>query len=137
VLVDSNIIIYSLDVDSPKYHSAVNFIESNRGKLYFAHQNVLEALRVITHPTFYKMVGRLSIEALDRTVERGVIVSPTENAYLLALELIKKYELNGNNIFDGYLVATALSNGIDIIATDNERHFKKFKEIQVYNPFKQ
>lgn len=47
----------------------------------------------------------------------------------------KKYGLEGDEIFDAYLVATEISNGIRYIITDNEADFKKYKPIAVLNPF--
>ena len=38
-------------------------------------------------------------------------------------------------VFDAYLAATALCNGVETIATDNVRDFSKFSEIKVINPF--
>jgi predicted nucleic acid-binding protein len=34
-------------------------------------------------------------------------------------------------------VATMLTHNIKTIATDNEKHFRKFKEIKVFNPFEE
>jgi len=65
----------------------------------------------------------------------------TENALTLifaqqnTFELIKKYNVSGTEIFDAYLVATALSNNILTIVTDNVKYLSKYKEITVLNPF--
>lgn len=63
------------------------------------------------------------------------IISPTQATYYLWLELVKKYQLIGNRIFDAYLVATALTNSINTVATDNVKDFKKFTELKIINPF--
>lgn len=138
MLIDTNILVYSVNLDSPKYKQAISFISENIGQLEIAHQNILEAIRVLTHKKF-SHPKRLK-EALSATlsiVRSCSLISPNQNTLYLGLELIKKHKLSGNKIFDAYLTATALSNGINTIATDNTRDFKKFKEIKLLNPFLQ
>lgn len=76
-----------------------------------------------------------AFEAIGGIAKGIEIIYPRFDTYHIALELIKKYHLKSDQVFDGYLAATALSNGIDTIATDNVKDFKKFKEIKVKNPF--
>lgn len=136
MLVDTNILVYSVNLDSTKHRYAIKFIRENMGRLEIAHQNILEAIRVLTHKKF-SHPKRLK-EALNATLSIArlcSLISPNQNTIYLALELIKKHELSGNRIFDAYLAATALSNGTNTIATDNVRDFKKFKEIRIINPF--
>lgn len=49
--------------------------------------------------------------------------------------VFKTHKLKTDLVFDAYLVATALSNDIDTIATDNTRDFKKFSDLNIINPF--
>ena len=74
----------------------------------------------------------LAIQAVSKFCR---VISPTQTTYYLALELISKHKLVGNRIFDAYLAATAMSNSIDIIATDNTADFKKFTDLKIINPF--
>ena len=52
MLIDSNILIYAINTDSPKHKKAQGFLEENLGDLEIAHQNVLETIRVLTHGKF-------------------------------------------------------------------------------------
>ncbi|MBI4096532.1 MAG: PIN domain-containing protein [Candidatus Levybacteria bacterium] len=136
MLIDTNILVYSINLDSLKYKQAKEFINNNLGRLEIAHQNILEAIRVLTHKKFSN--PRKLKEALSSTLsiaQSCSLISPNQNTLYLALELIKKHNLSGNRIFDAYLTATALSNGITSIATDNTRDFKKFNGIKTINPF--
>jgi len=136
MIIDSNILIYAINTDSPKNRKAQEFLRENLKNLEVTHQNILETLRVLTHPKFSKpMRIKLALTATRAISKSCRIISPTQTTYYLWLELINKHALIGNRIFDAYLTATALSNGIDIIATDNTKDFKKFKEIKVINPF--
>ena len=66
-------------------------------------------------------------------------IYPTHETLDITLALIQKYNISGSEIFDAYLVATVMSNDCFVIATDNEKHLKKyteFTEFTVINPFK-
>ena len=84
-----------------------------------------------------KDLAKISLNAILSITKSRFVISPNQNTYYIWIELVKNYNLNGNRIFDAYLAATALSNGINQIATDNTRDFKKFKEIKLINPFSQ
>lgn len=136
MIIDSNILIYAINADSPKNKKAQEFLRENLKDLEITHQNILETIRVLTHQKFSKPMGlKLALTAIQAISQSCRIISPTQTTYYLWLELINKYALTGNRIFDAYLAATALSNGIDIIATDNVADFKKFKGLKVINPF--
>lgn len=128
--------VYALNKSSPQYSIARRFLRIFEGKLNIAHQNVLETLRVITHPTYKRHFGTVNVGKVQDFIEEMNVLSPSGLTYFLNFELIKKYKISGNTVFDAYLVATMLSNNIKIIVTDNEKHFLKFEEIKVFNPFK-
>lgn len=137
MLIDSNILIYAINLDSPKSKIAQTFLEENLGKLEITHQNILESIRVLTHPKFSNpMKIKACLKALASISESSHILYPDQRSYYIVLELMENYNLSGNRIFDAYLVAIMLSYGIKEIATDNERDFKKFEGIHVVNPFK-
>lgn len=136
MIVDSNILVYSIDKFSPKHSKAQKFLEENLNILEVAHQNIFETLRVITYPKFPNpMKLKDAVDAVERILKVCSIVSPNWRTQRIALELIKKYKLSSDIVFDAYLAATALSNDIKTIATDNVADFKKFKEIEIFNPF--
>jgi len=63
------------------------------------------------------------------------LILQTQETLYIGLELIKKYSLSADKVFDAYLAATALGNDIKVIATDNTKDFKVFKGIELLNPF--
>ncbi|MBU1000317.1 PIN domain-containing protein [Patescibacteria group bacterium] len=136
MIIDSNILIYAINADSPKNRKAQEFLKKNLKDLEITHQNVLETIRILTHQKFSKPMGlKITLTAIQAISQSCRIISPTQTTYYLWLELVDKYALKGNRIFDAYLAATALSNGIDVIVTDNVLDFKKFKGLKVVNPF--
>lgn len=136
ILLDSNLIVYSLNNSSPKQAKSQEFIRSNLKILCLSHQNILESIRVLTHPKFSNPMtsGRAS-EAVWAIASAVNLITPNQESLFLVKELIAKYELKGNKIFDAYLVATAMANEVFTIVTDNIKDLKKFKEINVVNPF--
>lgn len=76
------------------------------------------------------MNSESAIKAILAIMEICQIIIPKFGTEFMALELIKRLGLTGNRIFDAYLAATALSNNVDLIATDNTKDFKQFKEIK-------
>jgi len=138
MLIDSNILVYSLNSASLKNKSSQKFINENLKTAVIAHQNIFETLRVITHSKYPNpMPSGSAIKALLSITNTLSVISPDERTQPLAFELINKYNVNGNQIFDAYLIATALSNDIKTIATDNTKHFKIYEEINIANPFNQ
>lgn len=136
MLIDSNILVYAINSSSPKHLHAQSFIQGNVGKLQIAHQNIFETLRVLTHSKYPNpMKTNEAVGAVENILKVCDIISPDYKTHRIALELIKKYKIVSNQIFDAYLAATAISNGIDTVATDNIKDLKRFSEIKVINPF--
>lgn len=136
ILIDTNILIYSINADSPKHIQAQKFLKENIAILNISHQNILEAIRVLTHQKFPKpMKINDALSSIKVIYEALQIILPNQSTFYFTMELIKTYKITGNRIFDAYLAATALSNGLNTIATDNEKDFKGIEEIKIYNPF--
>ncbi|MDP3758439.1 MAG: type II toxin-antitoxin system VapC family toxin [Candidatus Daviesbacteria bacterium] len=136
MLIDTNILIYAINEDSPKHKLAKEFLSWNKQTLVISHQVILEAIRVLTHPRFSKpMQSASAVKSVSAIAAACQIIIPNYQTYYLTLELINKFSLSGNRIFDAYLASTAITNEIYQIATDNVRDFKKFKEVKVVNPF--
>lgn len=137
MLVDTNVLVYAINVASPKHDRAREFLKDHQENLSIAHQNIFEALRVLTHNRFPNpMKPKSAIESVSAITQACQIIVPDHKTSYIALELIKKHGLSGNQMFDAYLAATALSNETNVIATDNERHFQDFPGIRIFNPFK-
>jgi predicted nucleic acid-binding protein len=137
MLLDTNIIIYSLSSKSSKKEKAQRFILSKKNKLVIAHQNINEAIRLLTHPKTPKRIStKKAIRIVSNATSELKIITPKPTTLHTALILIKKYNIRSNQIFDAYLVATMITNSLSKIATDNEKDFKIFKGISVINPFR-
>lgn len=138
MLVDSNILVYSINTVSPKHKPAQKFLLGEASRLYVAQQNFFETLRILTHPKFPNpMSVSNALTAVSQITNALKIISPNYETYYIAIELIRKYGIKSDKVFDAYLAATMSSNKIQTIATDNEKDFKVFQGLKVYNPFRQ
>jgi toxin-antitoxin system PIN domain toxin len=136
-LIDSNVLIYAINEASPKHRRAQQFLQDNINNIAVAQQNILESVRVLTHSKFPNPM--LSHEALGSVLaitDNAKLLTPSKTTYYLFMDLIDKYKLAGDKIFDAYLIATALSNGVNVVATDNIKDFKNVSEIKAIDPFK-
>ncbi len=137
MLIDTNILIYALNTQSPHYKDAQKFILQVQSQGVVAHQNIVEAMRVLTHPTFPASMNSIdAIESIEGITQGLRVIYPTSLTLPIFNEMTRKYALGGNAIFDGYLTATMIANGEKEIATDNTRHFIRFELVTVNNPFK-
>src|SRR3989344_6097537 len=117
MLVDTNILVYAINADSSRHKTAKAFLNEFKTDLEVAHQNILESLRVLTHPKYSKVMNaKDALEAVLSITSAYRLISPALQTVYIALELIKKYHFKSDQVFDCYLTATALSNNIDTIA---------------------
>ena len=138
VLVDSNLLIYAINSSSPKHQIAQKFIRDHSGEFTLAHHNILETLRVLTHPKFPSpMKVKDAIVAVSKIVEAAQVIFPSLETYHVVISMIEQYKLTANRIYDAYLVATMITNELNIIVTDNENDFRIFPQIKIINPFKE
>ena len=136
ILIDSNIIIYAINRTSPKHSSAQKFLQDNIANLAVSQQNILESLRVLTHRKFeYPMETEAALEAVSAISDNSKVIGPSKVTEYIFMDLLKKYGASGDKIFDIYLVSTALSSGVNIIATDNIKDFAHISEVKTISPF--
>lgn len=135
-LIDSNILVYAINMSSPKHEVAQEFLQAHLGKMAIAQQNILETLRVLTHTKFSSpMTSEDAADAVERITSTAQVIFPAYQTIDVAQALIQKYQLKGDAVLDAYLAATALTAGITSIATDNVKDFAKFEQLKVVNPF--
>ncbi len=63
------------------------------------------------------------------------LIVPKETTASLTLDLLGSRSVRGGKIFDLFLAATMLDNGVKTIYTENIRDFEGLQEIEAVNPF--
>lgn len=138
ILIDTNILVYAINSSSPKHRASQEYLKANAANAVVTHQNVMEALRVLTHRKFQNpMSAKDAQRAVDAIVKHVRVITPSYTAYELAKMLILEQQLRGNAIFDAYLAATALASGVNVIATDIVKDFRGYEKLKVVDPFSQ
>jgi len=140
-LIDSNILVYAYNEDSPYYQKAKEIRDEGAlGKLpcSLAPQNLYEFFSIITDSR--KIGNHLSTNEALTEIEKYYssqidIIYPKETTPLKVIELTKKYQIKRQEVHDIHLLATMLENDVLGIYTRNDVHFRKYEEIKVINPF--
>ncbi|MBD3365760.1 PIN domain-containing protein [candidate division WWE3 bacterium] len=131
-LLDSNVLVYAVNAKSDFHGEALqvyNQLELGLFKGIVAHQNVLEATRVLTHGKYKETLSpSVALERMAPVLSLCRIVHPGYHSWRIVSELITKYDLKSNMVFDAYLVATMLTNDIHRVVTFNSTDFELFSE---------
>lgn len=138
-LIDTNVLIYSYDQTCKFHDPSYSFLGhgiSGELNLYISHQNLLEFLAVVINPK--RVQHPLSInEAYQKIVIYETsfsLICPLPETFITFTGLVNRYQTFRQRIFDMYLVATALDNGIQQICTWNIKDFQKIDEIIARTP---
>lgn len=140
-LVDSNLLVYTHDQQSPFHQRAISFIKNKISQEGFAisPQNIFEATAILTdpkraqQPLSSSQVNSVFAPYLDHP--RIAILNINKSILQQALTLFKEPEKKGQFIFDTVLAATIVQQGLDGIYTANKKDFKQFgQNFKVVNP---
>ena len=140
-LVDTNVLVYAADESSPFHKASKNLRDKGlRGQvsLCIFPQILSEFFAVITDSK--RVTNPRSQQEAITEIEkyfRSKQISkfpPGPDVIEIMLDLLNRYNIKKQEIFDLQLVATMLSNDITRIYTFNYGHFQKFKEIEALEP---
>lgn len=138
-LIDSNVLISSYDETEKQHPESYMLVEKAIGgelQAFLAHQNLLEYLAVTTDPSRVK--NPLSVEKaltnIDFYTSHIAVIFPKWTTLTTLKRLLGQKPAIKGKIFDLYLVAAALDNGINHICTWNTSDFKGLSEVEVFTP---
>ncbi|MBI2487381.1 MAG: PIN domain-containing protein [Deltaproteobacteria bacterium] len=140
--IDTNILVYAYNLDSPLNQRASAFLEDDiltgNIKACLPFQSLYEFYAIITDP-------RRVEKPVEPKEAKGVIeaytrarnipkIYPRKSNLKNTFDLLSKYNITKQEIFDVVFVATLLDNGVDGIITRNTKHFERFEFLKVLNP---
>lgn len=131
LLLDTNVLIYSIDEGS-KYFKQANKIFSRSLELYTTSKNLSEFLSVVTRIPKNPMSLKDALLVVEDFTDALTVIYPDENSFSIFLKLLKQYQPIGLHIHDYEIISIALSNKIKTVATFNEKDFEKVNEIELY-----
>ena len=135
---DSHLFVYSQDIKSPFYKVTSHLFSrvlSGEIEIVCAQQNIIETENVLIR--FYqkdssKIVNILEDILLNYNID---VITPDPKTYEHYHDLIIKSK-QPYDLYDYFLAATMLDNGIDRILTGNTKDFTQIPGIEAVNPFK-
>ena len=142
ILFDANVLIHAHAVDSP-FHAIARHVRDQAAQglmeACLSPQVLCEFFSVITD----ERVARPALPAAQAKREiryywhesRFTRILPTEHTIHRLVQLLERRHIRGSDIFDVFLVATMLENGVRTIYTQNVRDFEVYSELHVINPF--
>lgn len=140
-VVDTNILIYGVDRDSPDHLLCHSLLEKWRRQAtpwYVTWGIVYEFLRIVTHPRVLKKpmsndAAWSFIDALFASPQLHLLIE-TENHRYVAKEVFKEVKnLTGNLVFDTHTAILMRERGIRKIYT-RDRDFNRFPFIEAIDP---
>lgn len=131
VLVDTNILVYSVDQDSMFFERSRALLESPDFELTTTSKNIAELLVVLTKSTGYNLDNQLVLEVLDGIRRNMRIIYPDQKSLDILSDLIRLYDPKGLRIHDMEIIAISLAHDINLVATFNVNDFKPVNEIEL------
>jgi predicted nucleic acid-binding protein len=139
-LVDTNVLLRSVDLSHPMNSNATNAINTLRNSgelLHIVPQNLIEFWNVYTRPLERNGLGRTAVET-EAEVKRLKTLFPllldTEAIYQEWEKLAIAYGIRGINVHDARLVAAMLVHGLTHILTFNMSDFARYAEVTAVHP---
>ena len=119
MLLDANVLLYSVDEDSPFHHRAVTWLtEALNGphRVGIPWTSLWAFVRIASNP-------RASSSRPG---------SPSPARAVILRDLITRYDLRGNLVPDAALAAMCIEHGIAMVSADSD--FARFPELTWINP---
>lgn len=131
--VDTNVLIYLFDQESPFHRSTIRVLKQaveKRVELVITHQNIVEFVRVLND--WYHLPIREVIEHASSLVERDIsTVSPLPTTLKKFLRLCQSSTNGTREIFDLYLAATLLDHGVTTLVTNDRGGFQRIHGFRI------
>ena len=132
ILLDTNVLIYSIDQDSKFFGKSQNIIKNGDINLFTTIKNISELLSVITRFEQNNIDVNEAISIVKNFENITTILYPNYNSYQMFKKLLNKYKPTGLQIHDFEIISISLNNNINDIATFDTKDYKNIDEISIY-----
>ena len=131
VLLDTNILVYSIDEESRFFQRAQRIISNTNYDLFTTSKNLSEFLAVVTRFPKNALTIDEALQSIDDFQTFTTILFPTDRTTHVFRELLLKYKPTGLKIHDFEIVSIGLANQIKKIATLNVKDVQEIEEIDI------
>jgi len=139
MIVDANLLLYSVDVDSPHHGRAVEWLSSvltGEVRVGLPVQTVGAFVRIVTHPRAAQrpLTVEQAWEVVDGWLASPVAWVPAASVRTLRItrDLMVRHHLGSGMATDTQLAALALEHGVPVVSADSD--FARFPEVTWINP---
>ena len=139
ILIDTNLLIYAHNVESPVYDRASVWFKSvlvTAAPVRLAWNSIHGFLRLTTQPKIFRTpyttdeATAIVTSWLARPSVR--ILEPGDLYWFTLRNLMNKHEVRGRLVMDAHLAALAIEHGAVLYTAD--RDFRRFEGLEVKNP---
>ena len=139
ILIDANLLIYAIDLDSPHHKPARKWLEgalSGSTTVGLSWGVILAFLRLTTRAGILQrpMSAETALEFVDEWLRLPTVetVAPSEKHWQVFRNLLQAAGTAGNLTSDAHLAALAIERGATVFSTDND--FARFPGLRHVNP---
>lgn len=139
MLVDANILLYSVDEDSPFHRAALDWmVDALNGprRIGIPWMSLSAFIRIATNPRAlaYPLTTAEAWEFVEEWLDAPAswIPAPGRGHRAILGRLLKDLDLRANLVTDAILAALCIEHGLQIISADSD--FARFDEITRFNP---
>jgi uncharacterized protein len=141
LLLDTNVLVYAADADSPEHDRCLGLVESCRNgssAWYLTWGIVYEFLRVVTHPRVFRRPWQIRdawsfVSALLASPSLAVLTETDRHPGVVAEVLGEVPFAAGNLIHDLHTAALMKEHGIRVVCT-RDADFHRFPFLEVRDP---
>ena len=141
VTLDANILLYASDASSPRQGAAARLLEqvaTGPELAYLFWPTIMAYLRIATHPAIFErpLPAGDAITNIEALLSRPHVRAPGEQPefWRRFRSVATDAQPSGNLVPDAHLVALMRENEVRTIWTQ-DRDFRRFKDIEVRDPF--
>ena len=139
ILVDSNLLVYAVNRDSPHHKPARDWLERTLGstvRVGLPWISILAFLRVTTLPAVFSSPLRpdRAIEYVESWLAQPFVnaVAPGEHHWTILHNLLRLTGTAGNLTSDAHIAAMAIEHGAAVYSADYD--FQRFPGVRHVNP---
>ncbi len=132
LFLDTNVLVYLFDVDEPKKKAIAESIFRKHAEIGFSTQVLQEFYVTVTRKLGRPMQPEQALAAVEQLRIYPVAIISSA----IITEGIRRSITSKISFWDALIIETALSEGADILVTEDLQDGWKVGSMRVWNPFK-
>jgi len=134
VLVDTNVLVYSVDAtDMGRHARAAECLAAiGPGRIGVSTQILSEFANVLTHPHKLALSARVAIETIEDVASFSEVLTVAPDTVLAALDARERWQLE---YYDAQIWATAALNNVPIVLSEDFSSVTTLGGVTFVNPF--